>query len=133
MDNYVGGFVRRKLFLVCWLFGGLQELTWQNVAKPTVVALMPDIAPILAQFPDEWTVTEISCFLFGRPDRFPFATMWPCLFHECVNAKHQKQALHLIESGAYAAKARELRESPGVEHHPINIFNHFFCKASTGD
>ena len=128
----MGGFVRRKVFLVCWLFGGLQELKWENVAKPTVVATMPDMAKQLAHFPDQWTVTEISCFLSGRPDRFPFAMMWPCLFDQCVNSKHQQEALHLIQSGEYARTARALRESHGVEHHPINIFKNFFCNASTG-
>ena len=132
-DNYVDGLVRLKLFLVCWLFGGLRGLDWKNVNKRRMLDLMPDVTQQLGNFPDDWTATEISCFLFGRLDRFPFATMWPCLFHECVDAKHQKEALHLIESGAYVAKARALRESLGVEHHPINIFNHFFGEASIGD
>ena len=93
---------------------------------PTMLNLMPDMTEQLTFLPCEWTAIEVSCFLFRRPDRFPVATMWPCLFHGCVDAKLAEQALHLMESGAYVAKARSLRESSGVEHHPASIFKVLF-------
>ena len=37
-DTYVGAFVKRKLLLVCWVFGGLPSLDWEKVAMPTMLS-----------------------------------------------------------------------------------------------
>ena len=121
----MGAFVKRKLLLVCWLFGGLQSLDWEKVATPAMMSLMPDMTDQLALL-SEWTPIQVSYFLFRRSDRFPFATMWPCLFKDCVDENMEGQALRFMESGAYVAQARFLRESTGVEHHPANIFKVLF-------
>ena len=122
LDSYVAGFVSRKLFLVCWLFGGLKGLDWEKVERRRMVDLLPDMTDQLDHFPPGWKVAEISCFLLGRPDRFPFTTMWPCVFHKCVAEKHEKEALRWVRSGQYVQKACELRDSTRVEHHPKHIF-----------
>ena len=131
-DNYVHGFCSRKLFLVCWLFGGLQGLDWGNVDKSKMLELLPDMTEQLASFPVDCTTVEISTFLFGRPDRLPFATMWPCLFHKSVDSKDEVFALQLMQSGAYVQKARSLRDSSGVEHHPANILRPLLKEALSG-
>ncbi len=121
-DSYVHGFVGRKLFLMCWLYGGLQSMTWEQVDPRSMLKIMPDATKQMDGLPSEWNAAQLSTFLHGRPDRFPFTFMWGCLFKDAVPGHREDKALRAMESGAYVSKALGLRQSTGVEHHPANVF-----------
>ena len=79
---YAGAFVARKLFLVCWLFGGLRgNVKWDALTLPEMLRIMPDETDKMTEFPQDWSAADVSWFMHRRPDRFPFSSMWGCLFN----------------------------------------------------
>lgn len=118
------------------IFDGQRNVTWTEALRPgaSAIAKSHGIATSveISTFPVDCTTVEISTFLFGRPDRLPFATMWPCLFHKSVDSKDEDFALQLMQSGAYVQKALSLRDSSGVEHHPANILRPLLKEALSG-
>ena len=83
---------------------------------------MPDMTEQLDSFPSDWNAADISWFLHGRPDRFPFSAMWACLFHKAVKESQQDAALAFVVDGKYVDQAKALRDGSGVEHHPAHVF-----------
>ena len=123
-NNYVQGFASRKLLLVCWWYGrlSLRPIDWERVDRSCITKLMPDMTQQLDNFPSDWNAADISWFLHGRPDRFPFSAMWACLFHKSVKESQQDAALAFVVDGKYVDQAKAMRESSAVEHHPANVF-----------
>ena len=75
-----------------------------------------------------WTAQDISFFLFGRPDRIVFLSMWACLwgdfFKKCKDKRKEDDLLRIhasLESGQFAVHARAYQAKHGWPAHPTMI------------
>ena len=103
----------------------LINVKWEALSLPQMLSIMPDGTNKMKEFPQDWSAADVSCFIHRRPDRFPFSSMWGCLFNEVAGklTKAQKyKAMELMVSGAYIAEAKHLRLKTRVEHHPSHVF-----------
>jgi len=102
----------RKLLLACLKMGKVCPV-WSDVPVQYLQQMGPDKNEYLNDFPDWWSVAEVSSFLFGREDLGMFAGMFTCLWGAIDEPEVQQELLSTVAEPLFAATVDALWECRG--------------------
>ena len=91
------------------------------MSKSSLLSMSADAKANLAEIPDTWRASEISCFFTGRPDWGLFASMYPCLWGEVADKlaeKDRARALAQVKSKDFLRIVEGFRRAEGIAPHP---------------
>ena len=112
---------RRKLVAARFFQQNLQEGDWSTVSKSSVQSMSADAKENLAEMPDAWRASEISCVLTGGADWALFASVPPCLWGEVADKlsteDDRARALALVGSQDFLRVAQAFRRTEGIAPH----------------
>ena len=111
-DGYIRLTFVRKLLLACLKMGRVSPV-WSDVSVQYLQQLGPDKNEHLSDFPDWWSVAEVSSFLFGREDLGMFAGMFTCLWGAIAEPEVRQKLLSTVAEPRFAAVVDSLWECRG--------------------
>jgi len=119
--DYVQLSLVRQLTQGCIVHGNLQQCSLQTVRAVKQIRI--EEGKCLDAFPEEWTMEEVSRFVFYRPDWGMFVSMFSCLWDEVVRSspKGAEQLLPYVATQEFQARARSLRTATGHAVRPMFV------------
>ena len=129
-EGYVRLHLVRKLFLT-WLAYQPQPQRWGHVDIKVIQELSPDQKKYLDQFPEKWSVHDVSCLVFGRSDWGIFVSLFACLWHDVITRYVKDDAdfeglSNLLSTEPFRERARLSKEEAGHSICPANLVHDFF-------
>ena len=86
---------------------------WSDVPVQYLQQMGPGKNECLIDFPDWWSMAEVSSFLFGHEDLGMFAGLFMCLWGAIVDPEAQQEALRTVAAPFFAPTADALWECRG--------------------
>lgn len=120
-DGYVQLSLVRKLTQGCIVHGNMQQCSVQAVEA--VKQIGTEERNYLDALPEEWTMEEVSRFVFYRPDWGMFVSMFSCLWEEVVRCspKDAERLLPYVATLEFQARARTLKTATGHASRPMYL------------
>ena len=110
------GYVRKSIvrkIAIGKIVLGKARVDWEKMTVADLRRIFPDAGEHLKDFPQQWSVADLSMFLFDRADLAIFASCYACLWHDVAQSHDKELVMAAVLSGRVERQARELRKSTG--------------------